>query len=115
MGKIKSHKPGTSGVRGVYKTGRDNKPWGAKVTVDGKAIYLGHYATLEEAERVAKDGRKAWLWDEHFDPRSLAYDLLAKAEPDKGRRALARANAMLAAAKTLGVTPYTLPEGWDLA
>ena len=115
MGKIKNHIPGASGVRGVYKTGRANKPWGAKVVVDGKATYLGHYVTIKEAEKVAKDGRRAWLWDETFDPKTLAFELLAKDEPDKGRRALAKANDMLSAAKALGVTPYTLPEGWDLA
>jgi hypothetical protein len=46
----------TSGVRGVYRQGGSQKPWLARVMVDKKYVYLGYYATVEEAAAA----RRAW-------------------------------------------------------
>ena len=52
------------------------KPWIAKIAIDGKTQYLGHYATEEEAARVfdvkaAKHGRKLNFPDEWEDVEDI--------------------------------------------
>jgi hypothetical protein len=45
-----------SGIRGVRWT---KGAWEANVKVDGRQVYLGRFATIEEAERAAIAGRNA--------------------------------------------------------
>lgn len=44
-----------SGVRGVYKS--DNK-WAVRLGHNGKLLYFGRYASIEEAEAVAIEARR---------------------------------------------------------
>lgn len=49
----KAYKIGVSGYRGVAKTRHCNiHPWVAKITVNKKQLYLGQFATVEEAARA---------------------------------------------------------------
>jgi hypothetical protein len=44
----------TSGHKGVYLTGRQSKPWMARIMVEGRRIYIGHFHTSEEAGEAYK-------------------------------------------------------------
>ena len=48
---IRAHKGSSSGVRGVYWNAQRNM-WQTQVRHNGKAIYCGLYASIEEAERT---------------------------------------------------------------
>lgn len=50
-GKIHSEVPGVT----FRKDRANSKPWRVRVQVDNKPYYLGHYATKEEAESVARE------------------------------------------------------------
>lgn len=53
-------KDNSSGVRGVNKKKNSNK-WVARISVDGKRIYLGERSDFEEAVKLRKDAeRKYW-------------------------------------------------------
>jgi hypothetical protein len=49
-------KNNTSGVMGVYKSGRGN--WCATITTRGKCKYLGAFDTLEEAQKARRDAEQ---------------------------------------------------------
>jgi HNH endonuclease len=44
-----------SGVKGVRRLGRKKKPWVASIRIRGRNIYLGTFATIEQAERARRD------------------------------------------------------------
>lgn len=47
-----------SGYKGVYKIGRK---WRARLTVAGKAVYLGNYSDIETAAQVAAAAREHYF------------------------------------------------------
>ena len=51
--KRKLNSNNTSGVKGVYWNGRDNT-WVARISVQGRRIYLGSYAKLDDAVAARK-------------------------------------------------------------
>jgi hypothetical protein len=44
--------------KGVYRSGRPNKPWSAKITVDKKTLNLDKIAALEEKKKAESDSIK---------------------------------------------------------
>lgn len=72
-----------SGFRGVSYIDRKSargKPWRASITVDGKHIHLGVFATAEEAARSRRAAE-----EEHFP--ELCPEPLPGTRPNLGRRA----------------------------
>lgn len=114
---------GASGVRGVYRTQYSSKPWGAKISVRGRAVYLGIYATTAEAEEALRLGREKHGLDldrrtrtvinRPIPYRSIA-STLKEMLPDVYDQVLAEVTARQTAARDLDTPPEPLPEGWDL-
>lgn len=58
-------KANTSGIRGVSRTKASSlKPWLAQITVDRKNIYLGIFATLDEAMAARKAAELNYFGEE---------------------------------------------------
>ena len=50
---------GASGIRGVYyKATMPSKPWGVRIVSRGQSLWLGTYATIEEAAEVVREHRR---------------------------------------------------------
>ena len=107
-----NHKIGASGVRGVFKSPYPQRPWGAKIRVNGKDRFLGHFVTVEEASEAIDKVNGERLTS---DVARVAMRLLEIDNQEAYARLVASANERIAAAKALGVKPFDLPEGWDLA
>lgn len=39
----------STGIRGVFPSGKIKKPWRAAISKNGKYVHVGHYETREEA------------------------------------------------------------------
>ena len=48
----------STGIRGVFPSGKIKKPWRAAISKNGKYVHVGHYETLEEAEAAVKAARR---------------------------------------------------------
>lgn len=101
-------------AKGVYRTADPRKPYGAKVTHKGKAHYAGWFANLDDALR-AVELKRVELGVSKPSPDLLIAHLLKMADHDAYGRYLSDALARIEAAEELGVSPFDLPEGWDLA
>ena len=56
----------TSGQSGVYNNKKcTNRPWLARIKVDGKSIHLGSYATKEEAIAARKEAEREFGFHEN--------------------------------------------------
>lgn len=109
---MSGHPVGASGVRGVFKSPYPHRPWGAKIRVNGKDRFLGHFVTIEEATEALEKVKLETLTS---DVARVAMRLLEIDNPAMYAGLVASANERVAAAKALGVKPFELPEGWDLA
>lgn len=57
----------TSGVKGVYKCKTTGK-WATEIKVNGKKIWLGRYASLDEAREVRAKAEEKYFKDFRYKP-----------------------------------------------
>lgn len=114
---------GVSGVRGVYKLRWGVKRWGAKVSVNGRPIYLGYFLTVEEASEAVEAARIKYGLNTERQTRTVSAPVVSNSlivtvamerDPAFMAEVIEEAKRRRDAAKLLGVKPEALPEGWDL-
>ena len=114
---------GRSGVRGVYYVRYGKRRWGAKISVNGKPIYLGYFLTVEEAAEAVRLGRIKYGLNTERRIRTVQAPVVSNAlvvkvatelDPEFMARVVGEAIRRREIAKQLGTTPEALPEGWDL-